>query len=77
MLRIQKMMMVPGAIENWIILIDLNQLSILKLNYSAIGRVIQVLQAHFTCTLEKMYILNPSSMFSIAWKLIKRTRPRL
>jgi CRAL/TRIO domain len=68
---VQKLM-IPGQIENWVVITDLNGVGLTKLPISEIRSIIKVLQDNFRCRMIVNYILNaPSSLFFI-WSVVKK-----
>lgn len=53
-------MLLPGKIENWILIIETNNEGVFRLPPNTLETIIENLNLNFTYHLEKMFILNPS-----------------
>ncbi len=69
---VKKYMFVPGKIENWIFIIDTCSLGLNDLPIKCLASIIEVTQINFVGCLEKMLILNPSSLLQWSWGLIEK-----
>ncbi|KAM3129449.1 hypothetical protein pb186bvf_018441 [Paramecium bursaria] len=63
-------MMIPGKIENWVIIIDFNGQGIMSLHINALKQMMANLQNNFRSRLYKMFLLNTTMMFKVTWNLI-------
>ncbi len=64
-------MMIPNHVENWVMIIELNKMSITSLPLKPLGSIIGSMQINFCGRLDKMYMMNPSSGLKFGWKSIK------
>ena len=59
---IQKLM-IPGQIENWIVITDLNNQGLTNLPLAELKRIIKTLQDNFRCRMIVNYVVNaPTSL---------------
>lgn len=63
-------MFVPGKVENWMFLLETNEIGVFGLPLKALGVVIDTMTVNFAACLEKMFILNPSSGLNFVWSTI-------
>ena len=68
---IQKFML-PGQIENWIVITDLCNKGISELPKSDMKRIIKVLQENFRCRMTVNYVLNSPSSIYFLWQIAKQ-----
>lgn len=66
-------MFVPYYVENWVIILELNNLSLFSIPVTLIRKIIDMCQRNYTSTVEVMYILNPSYFLMNAWNFVKST----
>lgn len=64
-------LMLPGHIENWIIITDLNNQSLSNLPFTEIKTIIKVLQDNFRCRMIVNYVLNAPRSLKMMWNVIK------
>ncbi len=64
-------MLLPGQVENWIVITDLNGLGIMSLPYGVLKEVFAFMQNNFRGRLYKAIVLNAPWTFSAAWKVIE------
>lgn len=62
---------IPGKVESWIVVLDLDQMSLLRLSIGVVQQVIELLNINFVCTLEKLLIVNPPSSIHCIYKFIE------
>lgn len=55
--------LVGGKIENWILIMETNQLGLFGFPWKAFENIVSCLQNNFVGRLEKMFVLNPSYLF--------------
>lgn len=67
-----KNLMLPGHIENWIIITDLNNQSLHNLPMSDIKTIIKTLQDNFRCRMIVNYIVNAPRTLKFMWNIIKK-----
>lgn len=63
--------MLPGQVEAWNFIIDLNNTSLSDIPASLLKSILKSLQNNFTSRLHRMYILNAPKSFSIIWTIAK------
>lgn len=68
---IRKYMFKHYYIENWIMNIDTCGIGVFGLPLKALGMIISNMQLNYCATLEKMFILNPSTGLSAIWSAIE------
>jgi hypothetical protein len=72
----------PGQIENWIMMIDFAKMSVMNIPYKVIlqfcfnirqsmGAIMGTLQSQYRCTSAKIFIVNATTTFSMAWSTVK------
>jgi len=66
-----KNLLLPGQIENWNIICDLADVSVLFLP-ADFKKIFATLQCNYRCRLYVMYLLNMSSFIVFLWDLIKK-----
>jgi CRAL/TRIO domain len=64
-------MLLPGQVENWIVLIDLAKKSLGNLSVSSLKQVLEILQSNYRCRLGVSYIVNPPKSIWMLWSCIK------
>lgn len=62
--------MIPYCIENWVFLLETNKMGIFDYPIKALGSIIGTMSTNFCASLDKMYILNPSSGLNFSWGVI-------
>lgn len=65
-------LMIPGQIENWLIITDLCNKSLMSLPISDMQRIIKVLQDNFRCRMIANFVLNSPRTVYYVWGLAKR-----
>jgi hypothetical protein len=63
-------MTIPGQLENWIIIADVSNTSILQIP-TDVSRIFQTLQSNYRCRLIKVYIYGMSNVLNFLWNIIK------
>lgn len=66
-----KNLLLPGQIENWDIICDLKDVSVMSLP-SDFKKILGILQNNYRCRLFKMFIINVGSFFNMMWTVIKK-----
>jgi hypothetical protein len=61
----------PGQIENWVFIMDLNGVGLSSLPLSAIKKLMGFLQVNFRGALYALYVVNTPSSIYLPWKMIK------
>lgn len=64
-------MLLPGQIENWVVLMDLDKRGLKNLSISSVKQVMHILQANYRCRLGVNYIVNPPKSVCMLWACIK------
>ncbi|OMJ95219.1 hypothetical protein SteCoe_1427 [Stentor coeruleus] len=64
-------LMVPGHVENWIIITDLNKQSLHKLPMNELKSIIKTLQDNFRCRMIVNYIVNAPRTLKFIWTVLK------
>lgn len=64
-------MMIPGQIENWVTIMDLNQASLGSIPVSTIKTIVGYLSNHYKSRLFRLYMINTTSSVTTIWKTIK------
>jgi len=67
---VRKYYFIPGKVENWIIFIENNSESLFNFPFKVIKTINDVTAVNYTSTLDRLYILNPSSFLKRSWMLI-------
>lgn len=62
---------VPGRVENWIVMVETGELGFEDVPFKVFKNLIEVTTNNFVCSLEKLYILNPSKNFKTSWSLVE------
>jgi CRAL/TRIO domain len=68
-------MIVPGHVENWIVILDQNGAGLFDTSFSTLSKINDILSINYTSTLHKMFILNPSFLFYQSWRLLESISP--
>ncbi|CAD8065542.1 unnamed protein product [Paramecium sonneborni] len=63
--------MLPGQIENWIVIMDLGGLGIMGLPKQDLYRIMNYLSSNYRSRMHKCYIINCTKTLSITWAMIK------
>ena len=64
-------LMLPGQIENWDIICDLKDVSVISLP-SDLKKILGILQNNYRCRLFTMFIVNVGTFFNMIWGIIKK-----
>jgi hypothetical protein len=64
-------MLLPGHIENWVVISDMGHHGISPSNLSSLKQVIKVLTDNYRCRLGVNYVLNPPKTVYFIWSCIK------
>lgn len=64
-------MLLPGKVENWVVISDFEKHGFGDLSLSAIKQVMSVLTDNFRCRLGVNYVVNPSKAVYYTWTCIK------
>jgi hypothetical protein len=63
-------MTIPGQLENWIIIADVSNVSILQIP-SDVSKLFSMLQAHYRCRLFLVYIFGMNQILNFIWNIVK------
>ena len=66
-----KEMMIPGQIENWVVIDDMAKHGLGSLSISSIKRIFGILQDNYRCRLGVSYVINPPKSISMIWRCCK------
>ena len=66
-----KTMMIPGQVENWVVITDLCRTSLFDLPVSELKSLIKLLQDNFRCRMTVNYIVNAPTSLTFAWRIVK------
>jgi hypothetical protein len=64
-------MFVPYHIENWVLMVDSCELSLMAFPTKTLQVIISCLQINYCATLDKMFILNPSFGLKASWSVVE------
>lgn len=64
-------MLIPGQVENWVVLIDLGKKGLGSLSINSLKQVLSILQINFRCRMGMTYIVNPPKSMFMLWSCIK------
>jgi len=64
---VKKFYFVPGKVENWIIIIETNGAGLFNFPIKMFKTINDVTAGNYTSTLEKLYVMNPSSFLKKSW----------
>lgn len=64
-------MMLPGQVENWIVITDLCNMGITQIPKSEFKLICKVLQDNFRCRMLTNYVVNSPRMVDWGWKVVK------
>lgn len=67
-----KKLMMPGQVENWIVITDLCNKGLTKLPISDMQRVIKTLQDNFRCRMSVNYLVNSPRSIYFIWRIAKK-----
>ncbi len=68
----QQSMFVRGYVENCVVVIEFNEMNPWNIPYNALGSFISSLVINFTCSLQRLYLVNPSSLVLLGWKFAQK-----
>jgi len=63
-------MLVNGFVENWVIIMDIDNLGLFKLPVKAITKIVESTSTYFLTRMEFMFLLNPSFILKTGWNII-------
>jgi hypothetical protein len=66
-------MLVNGIVENWILILDVDNLSVFSIPIKAISKIVECTSTYFCTRMEHMFLINPSFVLKTGWNLITST----
>lgn len=70
MYMINNCLCLPGQIENWITILNINKEGVLSVDKASLKAVISVASANFRCRPRKTFIVNTTFTVNLLWKII-------
>lgn len=67
-----KKLMMPGQVENWIVITDLCNKGLTSLPISDMKRIIKTLQDNFRCRMSVNYVVNSPGSIYFIWRIAKK-----
>jgi hypothetical protein len=64
-------LLIPGQVENWIVLINLKGMSLWDIPYNSLGKIIKFSSGSYRSRLYRAYILNAPWSITIPWNFAK------
>mmetsp|Transcript_13917 Transcript_13917/g.26089 ORF Transcript_13917/g.26089 Transcript_13917/m.26089 type:complete len:453 (+) Transcript_13917:86-1444(+) len=64
-------MLLPGQVENWVVIVDLCKIGLTAIPRSELKSIIKVLQDNFRCRMVVNYIVNAPTSINWLWKIAK------
>ncbi len=68
---ILKYIMLPGQIENWVVLLDLNSIGISSLPLTALKTIMGYLSVNYRSRMFATYVLNTPGSIFVPWNVVK------
>ena len=65
-----KEFMLEGQVENWIVIIDLNEIGIMGLPMNNLINILKYLSSNYRSRMYKCYVLNAPGSVSIPWSML-------
>ena len=59
---VEKKLLLPGQVENWIMIIDLNDVSMVSLPVKKVQAISNMAQSHYSGRLFRQFVINMSFM---------------
>lgn len=66
-----KNMFLPGQIENYVVIIDVNKLGVSEIPKATLSKIIECLSKGYRYRTKRMFILNTTFSINLAWKVIE------
>lgn len=66
-----KNMHLPGQIENWVMIWDVNKLGITEIPAKLVGKIVGWLSDNYRCKTRRMFILNTTLAVKMAWSIVQ------
>ena len=64
-------MLLPGQIENYIVIIDVNKLGVSQIPKGTLSKIIDCLSKGYRYRTKRMFVLNTTFSIKLAWKVIE------
>lgn len=64
-------MLIPGRIENYILIIDCQNLGVMNTPYALLKSVLSVIQSQYKCKARAIFCLNSPTSMSVIWNTVK------
>ena len=64
-------LLVPGRVENWVILIDMKDVSTTKIPRDKLTPMVKLMQNNYRGRLNRMFVVNMPMLAYALWKLVK------
>lgn len=61
----------PYFIENLVIIMDVEKKGVVGFPFKAVKQIIDATNLNFCCSLHRLFIVNPSFIFSTGWSMVK------
>lgn len=68
---IKENLFLPGQIENYVVIIDVNKMGITEIPKAALGKVIDWLSKGYRYRTKRMFVLNTTFSLRIGWKVME------
>ena len=65
-------MLIPGQVENWVIIIDLKGMSLWTIPYGGLGAIIKFASASYRNRVFRVYIVNAPWSITVPWVFAKK-----
>lgn len=63
-------MLLPGKVENWVVITDFEKSGLSDLGFGSIKKVMNLLTDYYRCRLGNNYVVNPSKTVYYIWKCL-------
>lgn len=70
-------MLVNSYVENWILIMDVDNLSVFRIPIKVITKIVEATATYFCTRMEYMFLINPSFVLKTGWNLIASINQRL
>jgi len=61
----------PGQVENWIIVMDMEQMGLMNIPFKTLKSVLETLQSLYRCTSARIFLFNVSGTFHFLWSTVQ------
>jgi hypothetical protein len=72
MYMINNCLVLPGQIENWITILNINKQGVFSVDITSLKAVISVASANFRCRPRKTFIVNTTFAVTMMWNLVSK-----